>query len=234
MTEREYRELKIRIYDKDLSEKLEAYCKNNNYNSLNECLQSIIVTFISGADTPHEIVETKGGKLITFFGKANCRRCNRQLKTGDRVYWIVYKLKDGREDVVFLCYDCYNEVSDSTIANLIKKREKLKLEVKVLKQEHEKYLASLQQLEQIQSVLDLYLKFRNYTDFTHYKQIQSSDELKKLYSELLIKIEDLARELDETIKINKIIWSKLKKLLFSERAKREHETARTETKTQIP
>jgi hypothetical protein len=106
--------------------------------------------------------------------------------------------------------------------------------VKVLKQEHEKYLTILQQLEQIQSVLDLYLKFRELIEQKHYDKIMSSDELKKLYSELLIKIEDLARELDETVKINKIIWLKLKKILFSERARREYETAKAETKVQTP
>jgi hypothetical protein len=64
----------------------------------------------------------------------------------------------------------------------------------------------------------------------------SSDELKKLFSELLVKIEDLARDLDETVKINKIIWNKLKNYYSREnhREKRQQlEHSTRETKTHI-
>jgi hypothetical protein len=65
-SEKFYRELKIRIYDRSINDKLEAYCKNNNYTSLNECIQAIITTFISGVDTPSDVIEVKGGKIVTF------------------------------------------------------------------------------------------------------------------------------------------------------------------------
>jgi hypothetical protein len=215
-------ELKIRL-EQELKERLKEYCEKQSYRSLNECVTSIISMFVYGTQDVSDVIEVKGGKVITYFGRERqCSRCKKTIRIGDKVYYVRYKLKDEREEVVFLCYDCYAEVSDSTIANLIKKREKLKLEVKILKQEHEKYLTILQQLEQIQSVLDIYIKFRDTVEKAMYDAIQKDEDLKAIYSSLVEKLEDIARELDETIKINKIIWLKLKKMLF----KREAEQSR--------
>jgi hypothetical protein len=219
--ERFVRELKIRIYDKELNDKLEQYCRNNNIHSLNECIQSIITMFISGVDVNNEIIKISGGKLITYFGRTiKCSRCNKDIRIGDKVYWIVYEFKDNRRQAVYLCYDCYTETSDQTLANLIKKRERLKLEINILKKEHEKYLAILQQLEQLESLTNIYLRFRKQIEQVYGDKIYNNEELKKLFNDLIIKLEDIARELEENAKISKAIWWKLKKILFSE-SKRE-------------
>jgi hypothetical protein len=222
MSERFVRELKIRIYDKELNDKLEQYCKSQEkIPSLNECIQKIIAMFISGVDASGEIVKVSGGKVITYFGKPiPCSRCGKQIKIGDKVYWIAYEFRDGRKQTVYLCYDCYVETSDQTIANLIKKRERLKLEIKVLQKEHEKYLTALQQLEQLESLTNLYLRFRKHIEQVYGDKIYSNEELKKLFNDLIIKLEDIARELEENAKISKIIWLKLKKILGLE-SKRE-------------
>jgi len=214
------RELKIRIYDKELNDKLEQYCRSNNMQSINECIQSIITTFISGVDAGGEIVKVSGGKLITYFGRPiKCSRCNKDIRIGDKAYWIVYEYRDNRKQTVYLCYDCYVETSDQTIANLIKKREKLKLEVKVLQKEHERYITLLQQLEQLESLTNIYLRFRNIMDNACKTVIHNSDDLKKLYDDLIIKLEDISIRLDENAKVSKIIWSKLKKILGLETKK---------------
>ena len=216
------RELKIRIYDKELNDKLEQYCRNNNMHSLNECIQSIITTYISGVDASGEIVKVSGGKVITYFGRTTkCSRCNRIIRIGDKVYWIHYEYRDGRKQTVYLCYDCYVETSDQTLANLIKKRERLKLEIKVLQKEHEKYLTTLQQLEQLESLTNLYLKFRKHIEHFYGDKIYSNEELKNVFNDLIIKLEDIARELEENAKISKIIWLKLKKILGLESKTRE-------------
>jgi uncharacterized protein Smg (DUF494 family) len=214
------RELKIRIYDRELNDKLEQYCRSNNMPSINECIQSIIAVFINGVDTNNEIVKINGGKLITYFGRPiKCSRCSRDIKIFDKAYWIVYEFRDNRKQTVYLCYDCYVETSDQTIANLIKKREKLKLEVKVLQKEHEKYITALQQLEQLESLTKLYLQFREVMENAYKTRIYSNEDLKKLYNELIIKLEDICKQLEENAKISKIIWSKLKKILGIETRK---------------
>jgi hypothetical protein len=233
-SERFVRELKIRIYDKELNDKLEQYCRSEKIASINECIQRIITMFISGVDTNNEIVRVSGGKLISYFGKPiPCSRCNKQIKIGDKVYWIVYHLKDGRQQPVYLCYDCYVETSDQTIANLIKKRERLKLEIKVLQKEHEKHLATLQQLEQLERLTELYLRFRKSIEQTYGDKIYSNEELKKLFNDLIIKLEDISRELEENAKISKIIWLKLKKILFESKS-REAREARVEQRQVTP
>jgi len=224
-SERFVRELKIRIYDKELNDKLEQYCRSEKIASINECIQRIISLFISGVDAGNEIIKISGGKLITYFGKPiKCSRCNRDIRIGDKVYWITYEFKDGRKQAVYLCYDCYVETSDQTLANLIKKRERLKLEIKVLQKEHEKHLTVLQQLEQLESLTNTYLKFRKHIEQVYGDKIYSNEELKKLFNDLIIKLEDIARELEENAKISKIIWLKLKKILFESRSRetREH------------
>ena len=214
------RELKIRIYDRELNDKLEQYCRSNNIPSINECIQSIITVFINGVDANNEIIKINGGKLITYFGRPiKCSRCNRDIRIGDKAYWIVYEFRDGRKQTVYMCYDCYVETSDQTIANLIKKREKLKLEVKVLQKEHEKYITTLQQLEQLESLTKLYLQFREAMENAYKSRIYSNEDLKKLYNELIIKLEDISMKLEENAKISKIIWNKLKKVLGLETRK---------------
>jgi len=228
------RELKIRIYDKELNDKLEQYCRSNNIPSINECIQSIITMYISGV-AGGEIVKVSGGKVIQYFGRTiKCSRCNKDIRIGDKVYWIHYEYRDGRKQTVYLCYDCYVETSDQTIANLIKKREKLKLEVKVLQKEHEKYITILQQLEQLESLTKLYFQFREVMENAYKSRIYSDEDLKKLYSELIIKLEDISMKLEENAKISKIIWIKLKKILGLESKTRETREHTVEQKQITP
>jgi DNA-directed RNA polymerase subunit L len=213
LSEKTVTEVKIRIYDRALVEKLDEYCMNSNYKSRNECVQSIITMFISGVDTSGEIVELKGGKLITLFGKAKCTRCSRDLKTGDKVYWYFVKYADGRSQTVYMCYECYIQTSDQTLAKLVLQRERLKREVNALKKELERLVAVVEQLEAFESLTQIYFNFRNALESAHYTRIQSNDELKKAFSQLIEKIEDLARKFDETTAISKAIWKKLKRLI---------------------
>jgi DNA-directed RNA polymerase subunit L len=218
LSERSATEIKIRIYDRALVEKLDEYCRNNNYSSRNECVQSIITMFISGVDSTSGISELKGGKLITFFGKGKCTRCNKDLKTGDKVYWYFVKYADGRSQTVYLCYECYIQTSDQTLARLVLQREKLKREVNALRKELERLVAVVEQLEAFESLTQIYLNFRNTLEATHYTRIQSSDELKKAFSQLVEKMEDLARKFDETTAISKAIWKKLKRIIETKSA----------------
>jgi len=218
LSEKPVTEIKLRIYDQALLSKLEEYCRNNNYNSRNECVHSIITMFISGVDASGEIVELKGGKLITLFGKAKCTRCNRELKTGDKVYWYFVKYADGRTQTVYLCYECYIQTADSTLSKLVLQRERLKREVNALKKELERLVAVVEQLEAFEQLTQVYLNFRNALESAHYTRIQSNDELKKAFSQLVEKIEDLARKFDETTAISKAIWKKLKRLIETKSA----------------
>ena len=213
MSEKTVTEIKLRIYDRALLEKLDEYCRNNSYNSRNECVQSIITMFIAGVDASGEIVELKGGKLITFFGKGKCTRCGKDLKTGDKVYWYFVKYRDGRTQTVYMCYECYIQTADQTLAKLVLSRERLKREVSALKKELERLVAVVEQLEAFEQLTQVYLNFRNALEAVHYTRIQSSDELKKAFSQLVEKIEDLARKFDETTAISKAIWKKLKRLI---------------------
>jgi predicted RNase H-like nuclease (RuvC/YqgF family) len=174
--------------------------------------------FISGVDASGEIVELKGGKLITFFGKGKCTRCSREIKTGDKVYWYFVKYADGRAQTVYLCYECYIQTADSTLSKLVLQRERLKREVNALKKELERLVAVVEQLEAFEQLTQIYLNFRNQLEAVHYTRIQSSDELKKAFSQLVEKIEDLARKFDETTAISKAIWKKLKRLIETKSA----------------
>jgi methyl-accepting chemotaxis protein len=227
LSERSATEIKIRVYDRALIEKLDEYCRNNNYNSRNECVQAILTVFISGVDSASAIAELKGGKLITFFGKGKCSRCNKELKTGDKAYWYFVKYADGRTQAVYLCYECYLQTSDQTLAKLVLQREKLKREVNALKKEIERLVAVAEQLEAFEQLVQIYFNFRNALDSVHYARIQSSEELKKLFSELSEKIEDLARKFDETTAISKAIWKRLKRLIETRGAGEQEVSART-------
>ena len=213
MSERSVTEIKLRIYDRALLEKLDEYCRNNSYNSRNECVQSIITMFISGVETSSAIAELKGGKMITFFGKGKCTRCGKDLRTGDKVYWYFVKYADSRTQTVYLCYECYLQTSDQTLARLVLQREKLKREVSALRKELERLVAVAEQLEAFEQLTQVYLNFRNALEAVHYTRIQSNEELKKAFSQLVEKIEDLARKFDETTAISKAIWKKLKRLI---------------------
>jgi len=227
LSERSVTEIKIRVYDKTLLEKLDEYCRNNNYNSRNECVQSIITMFISGVDSTSAITELKGGKLITFFGKGKCTRCSKEIRTGDKVYWYFVKYADGRTQAVYMCYECYMQTSDQTLAKLVLQRERLKREVNALKKELERLVAVVEQLEAFEQLTQIYFSFRNALESVHYARIQSNEELKKLFSELVEKIEDLARKFDETTAISKAIWKKLKKLIETRGAGEHEVSART-------
>jgi hypothetical protein len=227
LSERSVTEIKIRVYDRALLEKLDEYCRNNNYTSRNECVQSIITMFISGVDSSSAITELRGGKLITFFGKGRCTRCNRELRTGDKVYWYFVKYADGRTQPVYMCHECYLQTSDQTLARLVLQREKLKREVSALKKELERLVAVAEQLEAFEQLTQIYLKFRDALEAVHYARIQSNEELKKLFSELVEKIEDLARKFDETTAISKAIWKKLKRLIETRGSGEQEVPART-------
>jgi hypothetical protein len=181
-------------------------------------VQAILVTFIAGVDSTSAITELKGGKLITFFGKGRCTRCGKDLKTGDKVYWYFVKYADGRAQTVYLCYECYIQTADQTLAKLVLQRERLKREVNALKKELERLVAVVEQLEAFEQLTQVYLNFRNALESVHYTRIQSSDELKKIFSQLVEKIEDLARKFDETTAISKAIWKKLKRLIETKSA----------------
>jgi type II secretory pathway component PulJ len=183
--------------------------------------------FISGVDSTSAITELKGGKLITFFGKGKCTRCSRDLKTGDKVYWYFVKYADGRTQAVYMCYECYIQTSDQTLARLVLQRERLKREVNALKKELERLVAVVEQLEAFEQLTQIYFSFRNALESVHYARIQSNEELKKLFSELVEKIEDLARKFDETTAISKAIWKKLKKLIETRGAGEHEVSART-------
>jgi hypothetical protein len=227
LSERSATEIKIRIYDRALVEKLDEYCRNNNYSSRNECVQAILTMFISGVDSTSAITELKGGKLITFFGKGKCTRCNKDLKTGDKVYWYFVKYADGRSQTVYLCYECYIQTSDQTLARLVIQRERLKREVSALKKELTRLVAVAEQLEAFEQLVQIYFSFRNALESAHYSRIQSNEELKKLFSELVEKVEDLARKFDETTAISKAIWKKLKRLIETRGAGEQEVSART-------
>jgi hypothetical protein len=227
LSERSATEIKIRIYDRTLLEKLDEYCRNSNYSSRNECVQAILTMFISGVDASGEIVELKGGKLITFFGKGKCTRCSKEIKTGDKVYWYFVRYKDSRTQTVYLCYECYIQTSDQTLARLVLQRERLKREVNALKKELERLVAVVEQLEAFEQLTQIYFSFRNALEAVHYTRIQSNDELKKIFSQLVEKVEDLARKFDETTAISKAIWKKLKRLIETKSAGEQEVSART-------
>jgi len=80
-----------------------------------------------------------------------CSACKRKISIGEPVTWIKYVYSDGGAVTRYLCFECANP----HLGKLYKKKKEIEVVVKQLKQEADKLVAEINQLEQVKVVLDI-------------------------------------------------------------------------------
>ena len=186
----------------DVYEQLKKIAEKNGNISLNDVVKMLLNLYLGGSS------ERTIDKIITkeFIADSEkiCSKCKRKINVGEPVYWVKYIYSDGSSTTRYFCMECANP----QLGKIYKKKKEMEIVVKQLKQEADKLVEEINQLEQVaevakvkKEVMDFWHAIR--MTFTNDPNLQKVDMFFDKLNELLDKVSRLEAMVKPAIEIAK-------------------------------
>jgi predicted CopG family antitoxin len=133
----------------DVYNMLKQIAEKNGGISLNDVVKMLLNLYLGGS-TERTIDKIVTKEFIADSEKV-CSRCKRKINVGEPIYWIKYIYTDGSSTTRYLCFECANP----SIGKIYKKKKEMEVVIKQLKQEADRLVEEINQLEQAKSVLEI-------------------------------------------------------------------------------
>ena len=204
----------IKVSD-NVYEDIKSLAENKGM-SMNQFVQYLLELYKSGGseDKPLKKIIEKEDFPIMY--PTRCKECKKELKPGDRVYYVKYIYEDGTSRTYITCLDCYLKGKAKSLAKIYRKRRELEIVISQLKKEANELADKVNKLE---SIFDIALECekiykevsRFYRDFVNTaidsigsdvrdKIIQGLEELMSISQKLSVIEKQLNKLIEDTLK----------------------------------
>ena len=186
----------------DVYEKLKQIAEKNGGISLNDVVKMLLNLYLGGS------AERTIDKILTkeFIADRElfCSVCKRKINIGEPVTWIKYVYSDGGSVTRYLCFECANP----HLGKLYRKKKEIETIVKQLKQDADKLVEEVNQLEQAvevaklkKEVMDFWRAFSE--TFSNNPDYRVVEQFLDKFNELLDKVNRLEATVKPVIEIVK-------------------------------
>ena len=191
----------IKVSD-DVYEQLKKIAEKNGGISLNDVVKMLLNLYLGGS------AERTIDKILTkeFIADRElfCSVCKRKINIGEPVTWIKYVYSDGGSVTRYLCFECANP----HLGKLYRKKKEIETIVKQLKQDADKLVEEVNQLEQAvevaklkKEVMDFWRAFSE--TFSNNPDYRVVEQFLDKFNELLDKVNRLEATVKPVIEIVK-------------------------------
>ncbi|MCL7390279.1 MAG: hypothetical protein LZ173_10195 [Thaumarchaeota archaeon] len=191
----------VKVSD-DVYDKLKQIAEKNGGISLNDVVKMLLNLYLGGSS------ERTIDKILTkeFIADSEkiCSKCKRKINVGEPIYWVKYIYSDGSSTTRYFCMECANP----HLGKIYRKKKEMEIVVKQLKQEADKLVEEISQLEQVKEVYtvknEIIQFWRNIkTTFTDDPNLQKIDIFFDKLNELIDKVNRLEATVKPVIEIVK-------------------------------
>lgn len=203
----------VKVSD-DVYEQLKKIAEKNGGISLNDVVKMLLNIYLGGSS--ERAIDKILSKEFVADREIMCSHCKRVIKVGEPVQWVKYLYSDGSAVTRYLCFECANP----HLGKIYRKKKEMEIVVKQLKQEADKLVEEINQLEQVKEVYTVKSEIMQFwrdikTTFTNDPNLQKVDTFFDKLNELLDKVNRLEAMVKPVIEMAKL--KKTKKEAVAER-----------------
>ena len=203
----------VKVSD-DVYEQLKKIAEKNGDISLNDAIKMLLSIYLGGS-SERSIDKILTKEFIADSEKA-CSKCKRKIGIGEPIYWVKYVYSDGSSSTRYFCMECANP----HLGKIYKKKKEMEIIIKQLRQEADKLVEEINQLEQVKEVYTVKSEIMQFwrdikTTFTNDPNLQKIDTFFDKLNELLDKVNRLEAMVKPVIEMAKL--KKTKKEAVTER-----------------
>jgi predicted CopG family antitoxin len=179
----------IKVSD-DVYEQLKKIAEKNGDISLNDAIKMLLSIYLGGSS--ERTIDRILSKEFVADREIMCSHCKRVVKVGEPVQWVKYLYSDGSAVTRYLCFECANP----HLGRIYRKKKEMEIIIKQLKQEADKLVEEINQLEQIKEVYTVKSEIMQFwrdikTTFISDPNLQKVDTFFDKLNELLDKVNRL-------------------------------------------
>jgi len=204
----------IKVSD-NVYEDIKSLAENKGM-SMNQFVQYLLELYKSGGseDKPLKKIIEKEDFPIMY--PTRCKECKKELKPGDRAYYVKYIYEDGTSRTYITCMDCYLNGRAKSLAKVFRKKRELEIIINELRREANELADKVNRMESLYNIsmecIKMYKELqRFYRDYVNTsiesvggdvrdKVIQGLEELMSMSQKLSIITKKLDNLIKETIK----------------------------------
>jgi Ribbon-helix-helix protein, copG family. len=162
--------------------------------SMSQFVEHLLELYKTGGSEEKAIKKIVEKEDFPLLYPSRCRECGKELKAGDRVYYVKYVYEDGTSKTYITCTDCYINGRARSLALVYRKKRELEAVIKELKKEADVLAEKVNNLERINSIISecerLYQEVQNtYRNFVNtLMDVYSSDtgeKIMKIFEEVM-------------------------------------------------
>ena len=174
----------------DVYEQLKKIAEKNGGISLNDAIKMLLNIYLGGSS--ERTIDRILSKEFVADREIMCSHCKRVVKVGEPVQWVKYLYSDGSAVTRYLCFECANP----HLGKIYRKKKEMEIIVKQLKQEADKLVEEINQLEQVKEVYTVKSEIMQFwrdikTTFINDPNLQKVDTFFDKLNELLDKVNRL-------------------------------------------
>jgi predicted CopG family antitoxin len=174
----------------DVYEQLKKIAEKNGDISLNDAIKMLLSIYLGGSS--ERTIDRILSKEFVADREIMCSHCKRVVKVGEPVQWVKYLYSDGSAVTRYLCFECANP----HLGRIYRKKKEMEIIIKQLKQEADKLVEEINQLEQIKEVYTVKSEIMQFwrdikTTFISDPNLQKVDTFFDKLNELLDKVNRL-------------------------------------------
>jgi predicted CopG family antitoxin len=179
----------IKVSD-DVYEQLKKIAEKNGGISLNDAIKMLLSIYLGGSS--ERTIDRILSKEFVADREIMCSHCKRVVKVGEPVQWVKYLYSDGSAVTRYLCFECANP----HLGRIYRKKKEMEIIIKQLKQEADKLVEEINQLEQVKEVYTVKSEIMQFwrdikTTFISDPNLQKVDTFFDKLNELLDKVNRL-------------------------------------------
>jgi predicted CopG family antitoxin/sulfur relay (sulfurtransferase) DsrC/TusE family protein len=191
----------VKVSD-DVYDKLKQIAEKNGGISLNDVVKMLLNLYLGGSS------ERTIDKIVTkeFIADSEkiCSKCKRKINVGEPIYWVKYIYSDGSSTTRYFCMECVNP----HLGKIYRKKKEMEIIIKQLKQEADKLVEEINQLEQVvevakvkKEVIDFWRAFSE--TFSSNPDFRVVEQFLDKFNELLDKVNKLEATVKPVIEMIK-------------------------------
>jgi predicted RNase H-like nuclease (RuvC/YqgF family) len=191
----------VKVSD-DVYEQLKKIAEKNGGISINDAVKMLLSIYLGGSS--ERAIDKILSKEFVADSEKVCSKCKKKITIGEPVYWVKYVYSDGSSSTRYFCMECANP----HLAKIYRKKKEMEIVVKQLKQEADKLVEEINQLEQVKEVYTVKSEIMQFwrdikSTFTNDPNLSKADTFFDKLNELLDKVNRLEALVKPTIDVVK-------------------------------
>jgi hypothetical protein len=168
--------------------------------SMSQFVEHLLELYKTGGSEEKAIKKIVEKEDFPLIYPSRCRECGKELKAGDRVYYVKYVYEDGTSKTYITCMDCYINGRARSLAKLYRKKRELEAIINQLKKEANELSERVNRLEAIERIINdlenLYSNVQNtYSNFVNILMDAYPNDVKETIMKIFEEIMSVSQRL---------------------------------------